>query len=221
MKSNQLLLVVAVAVVAVAAGVFYFVTRPDAPNFTPAGGSATVATASASDLMVPGPLGDKALGKPDAPNVVIEYASMTCSHCQRFHEETFDAFKAKYIDTGNVYFILREYPLDPLATSAIMLARCAPGDKYFPLVDLLFEQQRSWAFVSNPAEALFNMVRQAGFTKETFEACLRDQKILDAVNDVKNRGTQLGVDATPTFFFNGQKKSGALTLAEIDKILAN
>jgi protein-disulfide isomerase len=228
MKSKPILLIVAILVVVAAAAVFYFVSRPDtatlpesAANSTPAPAATTPAPQVGGDLMTAGPLGEKALGKPDAPNVVVEYASLTCSHCQRFATEVFPAFKAKYIDTGKVYFIMREYPLDPLATAAVMLARCAPGDQYFPLVDLLFEQQRNWAFVSDPQTALFNMVKQAGFTRESFEACLKDQKILDGVNEVKNRGTSLGVDATPTFFFNGVKKPGVQSMEDIDKLLAD
>jgi protein-disulfide isomerase len=183
----------------------------------------TSASAAEDDeLMKAGPLGEKTLGDPDAPNVVIEYASMTCGHCRAFHEQTFDAFKEKYVDTGQVYFILREFPLDPLATSAIMLARCAHEERFFPIVDLLFEQQEKWAFVNNPAVALLNMVKQTGFTEDSFRACLTNQEVLDGVNWVKNRGAnQFEVNATPTFFFNGEKKSGVLSLAEIDDILAN
>lgn len=231
MKSRQILLIVAAVVVVAAAAVFYFVSLPEKtvlPDGTPAAATATPAPAAATpapqvggDLMTPGPLGEKALGDPKAPHVVIEYASLTCSHCQRFATETFPAFKAKYIDTGKVYFIMREFPLDPLATAGVMLARCAPGDQYFPIVDLLFEQQRNWAFVSDPQTALFNIVKQAGFTKDSFEACLKDQKILDGINEVKNRGSNLGVDATPTFFFDGVKKAGEQSMADLDKLLAD
>ncbi|KAB2855986.1 MAG: thioredoxin domain-containing protein, partial [Bauldia sp.] len=80
---------------------------------------------------------------------------------------------------------------------------------------------RNWAFVGDPQTALFNLVRQAGFTRESFEACLKNQSILDGVNEVKNRGTQLGVDATPTFFFNGAKKAGEQSIEDIDGLLAN
>ncbi len=107
--------------------------------------------------MKPGPLGEMALGDPNAPNVVIEYASMTCSHCAAFHAETWPAFKEKYIDTGKVYFIFREYPLDALATAAFMLARCGPKERYFPLVDLMFDRQGEWAFTENPKQALLSL----------------------------------------------------------------
>ena len=86
----------------------------------------------------PGPLGDVALGPADAKVTIIEYASLTCSHCAAFHEETFPELKKRYIDTGKVRFILREFPLDPLATAGFMLARCDGEHEILPVVDLLF-----------------------------------------------------------------------------------
>jgi protein-disulfide isomerase len=229
MKTRNLLLILAIVVLVAAAAIFYFVNRSEVASLPePAATAVTAETtgstakpAAGDDIMVPGPLGEQALGDPKAPMVVIEYASMTCTHCQRFHSTVYPEFKKKYVDTGKVYFILREFPLDPLATSAFMLARCAPGERYFPIVDLLFDRQRDWAFVDDPATALLNVVKQAGFTQESFKACLTNQTILDGVNWVKNRGSdKFGVDATPTFFFNGVKKAGELSLEEIDKLVA-
>lgn len=177
------------------------------------------ARAQSSELGVAGPLGDVWLGKDDAKVTVIEYASMTCSHCAAFHKDTLPALKAKYIDTGKVRFTLREFPLDPLATAGFMLARCNGNDKYYAMTDLLFSQQRNWAFTEKPVDALSAMVKQAGFTQESFEACLKRQDIYDAVTAVKDRGAKAGVDSTPTFFINGQKRSGALSIAEFDRIL--
>lgn len=171
-------------------------------------------------LMEASPLGEKALGDPNAPVTIVEYASMTCSHCQNFHETTFDAFKAKYVDTGKVYFIFREFPLDPLAAAAIMLARCAPNDRYFEMVDLLFNKQREWAFVDDPVTALLNLSKQTGFTEDSFRACLTNQELLDGVNVVRDRAAEkFGVNATPTFFINGEKHAGALTIEQLDEIL--
>ena len=166
-----------------------------------------------------GPLGDVWLGSADAKVTIVEYASMTCSHCAHFHEATWPELKKKYIDTGKVRFTLREFPLDPLATAGFMLARCNGNDKYFPMTDLLFAQQRNWAFVDKPVDALSALVKQAGFTQESFEACLKRQDIYDAVTVVKDGGAKAGVDSTPTFFINGQKRSGALSIAEFDKVL--
>ncbi|WP_332692462.1 DsbA family protein [Bosea sp. (in: a-proteobacteria)] len=176
-------------------------------------------SAQAQDLGVSGPLGDVWLGKPDAKVSIIEYASLTCGHCATFHRDTWPALKAKYIDTGKVRFVLREFPLDPLATAGFMLARCNGNDKYYPMTDLLFAQQRNWAFTDKPVDALSTMVKQAGFTQESFEACLKRQDIYEAVNQVKEGGAKAGVDSTPTFFINGQKRSGALSMAEFEKII--
>jgi len=178
-------------------------------------------TPSAADLAVAGPLGDVEVGSKDAKVLIIEYASLTCSHCATFHGKTWPALKAKYVDSGKVRFTLREFPLDPLATAGFMLARCAGNDKYYPVVDLLFAQQRTWAFTDKPVEALSRLMKQAGFSQESFEACLKNQQIYDAVNWVKDRGAEkIGVNSTPTFFINGQVQRGALTIEEFDKILA-
>lgn len=177
--------------------------------------------AKAKELAVPGPLGDVWLGKEDAKVTIIEYASMTCPHCANFHEKIFPVIKERYIDTGKVRFTLREFPFDPLATAAFMLARCNGNDKYYAMVDLLFAQQKAWSTAQKPAEALLATVRQAGFTQESFEACLKNQSIYDAVNSVRERGDKtFGVELTPTFFINGQKSSGSLSVEELDKILS-
>ncbi|MBB3930587.1 protein-disulfide isomerase [Kaistia hirudinis] len=173
-----------------------------------------------AELLKPGPLGDQVLGPENAPNTIVEYASLTCTHCKHFHDTTWPELKQKYIDTGKVRFILRDFPLDPLASAGFMLAHAAPNDKFYPMVDLLFDQQQNWAFVDNPVPALFNIAKQVGFTQETFELALKNQALLDAVNAIKDRGAKdFGVDATPTFFINGVKQPGALTLEEIEKLL--
>jgi protein-disulfide isomerase len=171
-------------------------------------------------LMAPGPLPDMALGSADARVTIIEYASMTCSHCAAFHETTWPALKAKYVDTGKVKFILREFPLDPLAAAAFMLARCAGPDKRNAIVDLLYTQQNAWAFGDKPLEALAGLVKQAGVSQADFESCLKDQALYDRVNQTRERAAQaFKVSATPTFFVNGQEMNGELPLDAFDKVL--
>jgi protein-disulfide isomerase len=178
-------------------------------------------TVDVKELMVAGPLGEEALGDPKAPVTVVEYASMTCTHCARVQKTTFKALKTKYIDTGRVYFVLREFPLDPLALAAIMLARCAPPEKFFPAVDVMFELQDNWAFVDDPGTALVKILQPMGFTDASVKTCLSDQKILDGVNWVHDRGEKkFGIRGTPTFFFNGQRQVGELTIEDVDKIIA-
>jgi protein-disulfide isomerase len=172
---------------------------------------------SQEELMRPGPLPDLVLGKADAPVTIIEYASMTCPHCANFHKTTYPALKEKYIDTGKVRFIFREFPLDQLAVAGSALARCAGKDKYFPLVETLFQQQRQWV-TQKPLEPLQAITRQAGMTQQTFDACLQDQKIIKGIEQTREIAAQkFGVNSTPTLFINGKKYSGAMAIEDIER----
>jgi protein-disulfide isomerase len=175
-----------------------------------------------AELMEAGPLPDLVLGKSDAPVTIIEYASMTCGHCANFHKQVFPALKQKYIDTGQVRFIFREFPLDDRAAAASMLARCSGEGKTFPLVSALFDRQEDWAYVrGSPVPELFKLAKQAGFTQESFDKCLRDDKLLKDVTAVKDKAAEkFGVNATPTFFINGKRMQAAATIEEFDKMLA-
>lgn len=181
---------------------------------------------STEALAVAGPLGDAALGPADAKVTIIEYASLTCSHCATFHATTYPALKEKYVDTGKVRFILREFPLDPLAIAGFMLARANNSERYYPITDLLFDRQRTWAFTEKPLDALFETVKQAGFSQESFEATLKDQNLYQGILQVRERAEkEFAVNSTPTFFVNGQKLLGAQSIdqlsAVIDPLLAN
>ncbi len=169
------------------------------------------------ELMVQSPLGDLWLGKDDAPVTVIEYASMTCPHCRAFHETVFDDFRRDFIDTGKVRFILREFPLDTFAAAAFVLARCQPGPEgYYGLIEVLFERQAEWAGNYN---AFLGLALQSGFTQETFDACLANRPIIDGVFWSYDRGITLGVTGTPTFFINGEKYQGEISLAELGAVI--
>lgn len=172
---------------------------------------------SAADVAEAGPLGDEVLGKADAPVTIIEYASMTCGHCAAFHAKTYPVLKQRYIDTGKVKYIMREFPLDPLAAAGFMLARCAGKDKYYPMIEVLFQKQDQWA-VQQPIPPLTAIAKQAGFTQEKFEQCLSDQKILDGIEATRTRGSEkLGVNSTPTFFVNGKMLRGAVSIEDLEK----
>ncbi|MCJ2025197.1 DsbA family protein [Methylobacterium sp. J-067] len=171
-------------------------------------------------LLQPGPLGDVWLGPADAKCTIIEYASMTCPHCAKFHKETWPELRKRYIDTGKVRFTLREFPLDPLATAAFMLARCEGDKMYYPVTDLLFDQQQGWAFTQKPVDNLEQMLKQAGYTKDKFEACLKNEKIYSGINAVKQRGMDVfKVDSTPTFFINGTRYTGEQTIDAMEKVI--
>ncbi|AFL49250.1 protein-disulfide isomerase [Sinorhizobium fredii] len=171
-------------------------------------------------LMEPGALPEMALGEANAPVTIVEYMSMTCPHCANFHNKTFDAIKAKYVDSGKVRFIVREFPFDPRAAAAFMLARCAPEGQYFPMISMLFKQQEQWAAAENGRDALLQMSKLAGFTQESFEACLTNQKLLDDVNAVMQRGAkEFGVKSTPTFFVNGEHYSGDMSVDVLSALI--
>ncbi|MGO4440215.1 DsbA family protein [Rhizobium sp. RAF56] len=177
-----------------------------------------------SAVLKPGPLPDLALGKDDAKVTIVEYMSMTCPHCAHFATTTFGEIKKKYIDTGKVRFIIREFPFDPRAAAAFMLARCAPPEQYFPMIEMMFKQQPTWAAAEDGRAALLQMSKLAGFTEESFKECLTNQKLLDDVNSVRERGTkEFGVNATPTFLINGKRYAGDMSVdtmsALIDSLL--
>jgi len=176
-------------------------------------------TVDMAELLKPGALPDESMGKADAKVTIVEYASMTCPHCAHFNDTTFPELKTKYIDTGKVRYILREFPFDPRAEAGFMLARCS-GDNYFPMVDVLFKQQQNWATADNAKDALFQLSKLAGFTQESFDKCLTDQKLLDQVRAVQKRGAdEFKVDSTPTFFINGKTYKGAMSIEEMSAII--
>ncbi len=171
---------------------------------------------SVEELMKTGPLPDLVLGKAEAPITIVEYASMTCGHCANFHNTVLPTLKTKYIDTGKAKLILREFPLDNLAAAASMLTRCVAADKSYDLVSTLFKSQETWAFVQgNPVPALFKVAEGSGFTKESFDKCLTDQKLLEGITGTRDRASKtFSVSSTPTFFINGKRFDGRADSAE-------
>ncbi len=165
--------------------------------------------------------GDMALGAKDAPVTIIEYASMTCPHCANFHMGPFKELKAKYIDTGKVRMIFREFPFDPLALQAAMLARCAGEKRYFGMLNVLFKSQSKWARAADPLQALAKIARLGGFTEARFKACMTNQGLADKILQSRLTGSkEFGVDSTPSFIVNGVKTSGNMTTAKWDALLA-
>ncbi len=174
-----------------------------------------------SGLMAPGPLPDISLGQEDAPNVIVEYASMTCPHCAQFHQFVLPKLQTKYIDTGKARLIFREFPLDRLAAYANMLARCAGPDRFYPVLGALFETQASWALPGEEGlEQLRTVGKQAGFTTEKFDACIGDEDLFNKIAETRRRGHEtFGVTSTPTFFINGEKLTGEQTLTGFEAML--
>jgi len=175
------------------------------------------AAALAANLNDPSPIGEMSLGPADAKVTVIEYASASCPHCANFYKTTFQDLKKDYIDTGKIRFVFREFPHNQAGLAAFMLARCAPKEKYFPIVDMLFEQQEKW--LQSPRDELFKIAQLAGFTQESFEACLKNEEVAKGIVSVRDQANEFGVDSIPTFFINGEKLKGETSIEEFRKII--
>ena len=168
-------------------------------------------------LNTPPAMGEMSMGKEDAKVVVIEYASASCPHCAAFNNDEFPKFKTDFIDTGKVKFIFREFPHNDPAMGAFMVARCAPKEKYFPLVDVMFKTQKDW--VPNPLVGLKKIALQSGFTEETFTACLNNKDVAKNIFEVRQKGDTFGVQGIPTFFINGERYKGEYTFVGLKAVI--
>ena len=169
------------------------------------------------------PVDSMTLGNPNAPVKMEEYASVTCSHCGRFHSEVFPAFKAKYIDTGKVHYTFSEFLTDPpaVAVAGFLTARCAGKDKYFSVIDALFRSQEEMYRTQDPRGTLLKVAQSAGMTEAQFNACVNDEKALTAIEARVKAAQDRGISSTPSFFINGKKaKDGEMTLEELDAAVA-
>lgn len=167
---------------------------------------------------------DMSLGKADAPVTVIEYASLACTHCGRWENDVFPAFKAKYIDTGKVHYVFREFITAPpeLAASGALLARCAGKDKYFTVVQAVFHAQEEIFTTGDMRGPLLRIAETAGMSEADFDKCVGDEKALAAFNArVEKYSKEAKIEGTPTFFFNGDKyDKGEMSMPEIDAAYA-
>ena len=154
-------------------------------------------------------LAEKTLGSASAPVTMIEYSSISCSHCADFQLTTYAQIKTNYIDTGRVKFIYRDFPLDEPAVTAAMVARCS-GSTFFTTLDALFRNQASWATSANYVSAIKNVVAPLGFSSAYVDACLATPGLRSGILTISNTGiTQYGLRAAPTFIINTQIVEGA------------
>ncbi len=166
---------------------------------------------------------DMSLGNPQSKVTVIEYASASCSHCAAWNEEVWPGFKAKYVDTGRVHYVFREFLTPPveLASAAFLMARCAGKDKYFTVVDAVFRAQPEMYSTGDIRGVLVRIAKSAGMTEQQFTQCISDEAALKALNErVEKYAKSAKITGTPTFVVNGEKISGEASMAQLDAAVA-
>lgn len=219
MTAPGLLVSPLVRILALAAALALAACGDDGGTAGSASGGGSPASANPA-MAVTHPLGEITLGDPEAPVTFVEYASYTCGHCAAFHAINLPQLKEKYIDTGMVYYVFREYPLDPVATAASMLVRCVSPDRHLQFSDVLFKRQNQWAFSQDPRGNLAAIARQGGISASQFEACLTDQAVLDGLREGQSYAQEtLDVIATPTLFINSDKVDGNLPWPQLEALV--
>lgn len=160
--------------------------------------AANTKTAAGFDLKAA--LADRVLGDENAPITFYDYSSLSCPHCKHFHNDFLPAIKKDFIDTGKVKLVFRSFPLNEAALQAEMLARCAPADQYYNMIQMFFDSQENWLSAENPKENFRQMVKIAGFNDQKFDTCLNNKELETGIIQIAQKGTETyGIDATPSF----------------------
>lgn len=199
----------------------------DTPRFNPfantferaRSGREIIANPTIGDIMQASDLPEMALGRPDAPVTIVEYASLSCPYSRRFHLETFPILKREYIDTGKVRFILREFPIGKQSGLATIALRCGRPDKYFALFDRFMTQQLSWVSQELRPDPILQVAAQVGVSRAQFDGCRQDQRLIARLTWIKERGRKLGVIGTPNFFIQGRLVKSVVGIKEIREIV--
>jgi protein-disulfide isomerase len=163
---------------------------------------------------------EQALGDPDAPVTIIEYASLTCPHCAQFHNEVLPELKERYIAPGKVRLIYRDFPLDQTALAAAALAHCAGPERYFSMLDVLFETQSKWARADDPITALKRLGKLGGLNEQEMAACLADEQLSEGILRERLAGqNEYDIGSTPTFIIDGKAYAGSRDVEEFGKLI--
>jgi protein-disulfide isomerase len=161
-------------------------------------------------------LADKRLGPANAANLVIQYSSLGCSHCADFHTTSLPTLKSQYLDKGVATFVHRDFPLDLTSRRGAMVARCAGDERYFTVLDVIYQSQQTWAPASDPWSAMQKVLRDAGLAQSLIDACLATPGLEEGVNAIRQQGVEAyGISGTPTFIVNGVKIVGNVPLTAI------
>ena len=157
-------------------------------------------------------LQEKKMGEASAKIEMLEFASLTCGHCAKFHNEVFPKIKKEYIDTGKILFTYKDFPLDKFALKASVIARCSGNDKFFSFLKVLYNKQKDWTRTQDPFKSLLKIAKLGGLKNDEIKVCVGNKSIEDGI--LKQRlssSKKFDIKATPTIFFNGKKYDGDLT----------
>jgi protein-disulfide isomerase len=185
------------------------------PTASAVGGREVIANPTEAEILEPAGMPDMAFGRPDAPVTIVEYASLTCPYCKRFHTEVFPVLKREYIDTGKVRFILREFPIGRTSGQASVALRCASPDKYLDLYGRYLAKQPMWVSQEVRIEPIYAVAAEAGLTRAEFDSCRTNVAHVESLKATKDRGRKLGIIGTPNFFIGGKLVKKAIDLAEL------
>jgi protein-disulfide isomerase len=191
------------------------------PSGAPTGGRQVIQDPSVAEIMQTGAIPDMSWGRADAPVTIVQYASLTCPYCKRFHAELFPQLKRAYIDTGKVRYILRDFPIGQASGNATIALRCAPPEKYLDLYGKFLAQQAAWVSQEVRLDAIYAVAKQSGMPRARFDECLKDEKLIDGLKWIKDRGRTLGIIGTPNFFIAGKLVKRVLTWPELRDMIEN
>ncbi len=165
-------------------------------------------------------LAQKVMGRQDAPITILAFESRTCPHCASFLRETLGQLKTEYIDTGKAKLIFIDFPLDPRAMVASMLARCTAKSRFFGMIEILFHNQRKWAGAQDFKAAMLQISKIGGLTESEFDACMKNEALYNGIRKAQEEAQKThSISSTPTFVINGTKIVGAQSFAEFDKVM--
>lgn len=177
-------------------------------------------SASAQDAVdAAAALQERLIGSPDAPVTMIEYFSLTCPACASFHNDVYDDLKEKYLDTGKVRFVYKEFPRDGVDLRAGMMARCADPRRYSGLIQVLFKSQPNWTRARDPIAEIAKIGRLAGIDDATFQSCLASEALANGILAERQNASARGVRSTPTFDIGGQLYAGSRSIEELSEII--
>jgi protein-disulfide isomerase len=164
---------------------------------------------------------EPSLGMPTAPVTIIEYGSLTCDSCVKFHREVLPTVKQRYIDSGRVRFVFRDFPTGEAAVRGAAAARCVRPEAYYRMLDALFWSVPQWSRAANVDRALVDEAAKLSLANDSFGTCFGNKEVVDRLEQQQRRATKdYAVLGTPTFVINGRVVRGAQTLEQIEALIA-